>query len=126
MKRTNKEVVEAMSVVEMRKAAIKLNIKNVNKFRRAQLTVMVIEAMDAKESKVVKSSKRSKAVKVEDAEVQYLANELLKGISDIDGNELMHANRKVLIEVMKMLHCSKWYRTYDKATMIQKIGEKVG
>lgn len=117
-----------MKVVEMRKEATKRGIKNVSKYKREQLSEMLITIMvaeeDAKRTKKVKSS-RKKATEVKMEDVETLASELLEGIETIGDEELLATNRKVLIQVMKMLHCSRWYRTYDKATMVAKIKEKV-
>ena len=117
-----------MKVVEMRKEATKRGIKNVSKYKREQLSEMLVTIMvaeeDAKRTKKVKSS-RKKATEAKTEDVETLASELLEGIEIIDDEELLATNRKVLIQVMKMLHCSKWYRTYDKATMVAKIKEKV-
>ena len=117
-----------MKVVEMRKEATKRGIKNVSKYKREQLSEMLVTIMvaeeDAKRTKKVKSS-RKKATEVKMEDVETLASELLEGIETIGDEELLATNRKVLIQVMKMLHCSRWYRTYDKATMVAKIKEKV-
>lgn len=117
-----------MKVVEMRKEATKRGIKNVSKYKREQLSEMLITIMvaeeDAKRAKKAKSS-RKKAIEVKTEDVETLASELLEGIETIGDEELLATNRKVLIQVMKMLHCSRWYRTYDKATMVAKIKEKV-
>lgn len=117
-----------MKVVEMRKEATKRGIKNVSKYKREQLSEMLVTIMvaeeDAKRAKKAKSS-RKKATEVKTEDIETLASELLEGIETISDEELLLTNRKVLIQVMKMLHCSKWYRTYDKATMVAKIKEKV-
>ena len=117
-----------MKVAEMRKEATKRGIKNVSKYKREQLSEMLVTIMvaeeDAKRAKKVKSS-RKKATEVKMEDVETLASELLEDIETIGDEELLATNRKVLIQVMKMLHCSKWYRTYDKATMVAKIKEKV-
>lgn len=117
-----------MKVVEMRKEATKRGIKNVSKYKREQLSEMLVTIMvaeeDAKRTKKVKSSLK-KATEVKTEDVETLASELLEGIETIGEEELLATNRKVLIQVMKMLHCSRWYRTYDKATMVAKIKEKV-
>lgn len=122
--RTNeiKKAVAEMTVVEMRKAAGQYGIKNASKYKRVELEQMLVEAMVAVQKVTKKSAdKRVKAVKVENDNIEALAKEMLEGIETISADELMHTNRKVLIVVMKMLHCSKWYRTYDKATMVEKI-----
>lgn len=126
--RTNeiKKAVAQMTVAEMRKAAGQYGIKNASKHKRVELEQMLVEAMVAAQ-KVTKKSigKRVKADKVENDSIEALAKEMLEGIETISADELMHVNRKVLIVVMKMLHCSKWYRTYDKATMVEKITSAV-
>lgn len=117
-----------MKVAEMRKEATKHGIKNASKYKREQLSEMLVTIMvaeeDAKRTKKVKSS-RKKATEVKTEDIETLASELLEGIETIGDEELLATNRKVLIQVMKMLHCSRWYRTYDKATMVAKIKEKV-
>lgn len=127
--RTNeiKNTVAQMTVAEMRKTAGQYGIKNASKHKRIELEQMLVEAMIAAEKTKVKKStgKRVKAAKVENNSIEALAKEMLEGIETISADELMQTNRKVLIVVMKMLHCSKWYRTYDKATMIEKITSAV-
>lgn len=126
--RTNevKNRVENMVVAEMRKVATQYGIKNASKYKRAELEQMLIEAMVKEaEAKQKSSTKRIKAEKVEREDIEALAKELLSGIETISSEQLMRTNRKVLITVMKMLHCSKWYRTYDKATMVEKITNAV-
>lgn len=124
--------VNDMKVVEMRVEAQNLGIKNVKKFKREELSQMLIDklveveeakqnAKKASKSKKATTSKRVKAEKIEESEIKALAEELLDGIETLGEKELMQVNRKVLIEVMKTLHCSKWYRTYDKKTMVEKI-----
>lgn len=125
--RTNevKKAVENMKVAEMRKVAGKYGIKNANQYKRVELEQLLIDAMvaEAKKSKAV--AKRVKADKVENENIEVLAKEMLEGIETLSSDDLMKVNRKVLITVMKMLHCSKWYRTYDKATMVEKIVNKI-
>lgn len=137
VKKTIEAKVSNMKVVEMRAIAPTFGIKNASKFKREELSQMLIDKMveveeaKRKTTKVKKSSakkstnkantKRVKAEKVEDDDVKALAEELLDGIEMLGEKELMQVNRKVLIEVMKILHCSKWYRTYDKKTMVEKI-----
>ena len=56
-----------------------------------------------------------------------LVNEILSATpAQVDAMDLYSVNRKVLIEVMKQLHCELWYRTYDKPTMIAKITVALG
>ena len=66
-----------------------------------------------------KSDKRYKATKVSSEQVEALANAIVE--AGMAKEELAQQNRKVLIQVMKKLHCKMWYRTYDKATMVSKI-----
>ena len=128
--RTNeiKNTVATMKVAEMRKVAGRYGIKNASQYKRVELEQMLIDAMVA-EAKAQKQSKatnkRAKADKVENENVEALAKEMLAGIETLSSDDLMKVNRKVLIVVMKMLHCSKWYRTYDKTTMIEKITKAV-
>ena len=145
--------VEAMTVAEMRKAAPELGIKNARQYKREVLSQMVVEAMAAKKeqeleaqkaakksekkstskksnkaaNKAEKSEKRYKAVKVDEDDVDGLVNEILSATpEEVDAMDLYNVNRKVLIEVMKQLHCKLWYRTYDKPTMIAKITVALG
>lgn len=126
--RTNeiKKAVAQMTVAEMRKTAGQYGVKNASKHKRVELEQMLVEAMVAAQKVTKKSTgKRVKADKVENDSIEALAKEMLEGIEILSADELMHVNRKVLIVVMKMLHCSKWYRTYDKATMVEKITSAV-
>lgn len=88
---------------------------------------MVVEAIAKVEQKKANTDKRVKAEKVENDQVEIIAQQLLSDIETlgVENNQLIKVNHKVLIRVMKMLHCSKWYRTYDKATMIEKIKNAV-
>ena len=88
---------------------------------------MVVEAIAKIEQKKANAGKRAKADKVENDQVEIIAQQLLSDIETlgVESDQLVKVNRKVLICVMKMLHCSKWYRTYDKATMIEKIKDAV-
>lgn len=140
--------VNNMTVAEMRKAAPALGIKNARQYKREQLSEMIIDAMAAQkeqeleaQAKAEKKSnkksaskkstaksaeksndKRYKADKVEADDVDALVNEILSATpAQVDAMDLYSVNRKVLIEVMKQLHCELWYRTYDKPTMIAKI-----
>ena len=130
MRKQIENTVAEMKVAEMRKVAGKYGIKNASKYKRVDLEQMLVDAMvkeaevKAKEKKV-KSATRKKAEAVVSEDVEALAKEMLDGIETLGKDELMKANRKVLIVVMKMLHCSKWYRTYDKATMVEKITQAV-
>lgn len=130
MKKTIIAQVSEMTVAQMRKAATQYGIKNASKYKRVELETMLVEAMVAeakantkKEKAASKKStkddnKRYKATKVVEDEIEVqaeeiIANNIITGLFDI--------NRKVLIVVMKKLGCEKWYRTYDKPTMIDKI-----
>ena len=126
--RTNeiKKAVENMTVAEMRKIAGKYGVKNASKHKRVELEQLLIDAMVAEaKAKKVKVNKRAKADKVENENIEMLAKEMLEGIETLSSDDMMKVNRKVLIVVMKMLHCSKWYRTYDKATMVEKITKHI-
>lgn len=146
-KEMRNEIVAAvnnMTVAEMRKAAPALGIKNARQYKREQLSEMVVDAMAAqkeqelevqakaekksnKKSASKKSEKRYKAVKVEANDVDGLVNEILSATpAQVNEMDLYSVNRKVLIEVMKQLHCELWYRTYDKPTMIAKITVALG
>lgn len=79
------------------------------------------------EAKAEKKDKRYKATKVETEDVDKLVADILKASpAEVEQMDLWHVNRKVLIEVMKQLHCKLWYRTYDKPTMIAKITGALG
>lgn len=147
--------VDGLKVVEMRKAAQDMGIKNVKKYRRPELAEKLIaaivevrkdaltkayeeeqNALKAQEQKASKKAskkeqkatgKRYKATKVEDNEVEELVNTILRATpAEIDEMDLYNVNRKVLIKVMKALHCKLWYRTYDKPTMVIKITAALG
>lgn len=69
-----------------------------------------------------KKDKRYKAEKVDEDAVDKLVEEIVGATpAEVEAMDLYNINRKVLIEVMKQLHCKLWYRTYDKPTMIAKI-----
>lgn len=155
-KEMRNEIVAAvnnMTVAEMRKAAPALGIKNARQYKREQLSEMVVDAMAAQkeqeleaQAKAEKKSnkksaskkstaksaeksndKRYKADKVEADDVDTLVHEILSATpAQVDAMDLYSVNRKVLIEVMKQLHCELWYRTYDKPTMIAKITVALG
>lgn len=144
--------VDGLKVVEMRKAAQDMGIKNVKKYRRPELAEKLIAAivevrkaavteayeaeLKAQEQKENKKAakkeqkatgKRYKATKVEENEVDELVNTILCATpAEIDAMDLYNVNRKVLIKVMKELHCKLWYRTYDKPTMVVKITAALG
>lgn len=144
--------VHAMKVVEMRKAAQGMGIKNAKKYRRPELAEKLIAAIvevrkaaltkayeeeqkaqkQKENKKAVKkeqkaTGKRYKAIKVEETEVDELVNTILRATpAEIDAMDLYNVNRKVLIKVMKELHCKLWYRTYDKPTMVVKITAALG
>lgn len=129
------EMAATQTVAQLRKLAQENGIKNASKFKRVDLEPMVIAAIvnakleavkaEAKATKkAVKKSnedKRFKADKVIDEQVEALAQVIVA--EKMEQVELFQQNRKVLIVVMKMLRCKKWYRTYDKATMVSKITE---
>ena len=119
--------VNSLTVAEIRKLAVRYGIKNPSKYKRDVLVPMVAEAIAKVEQKKANACKRVKANKVENDQVEIIAQQLLSDIETlgVNSDQLAKVNRKVLIRVMKMLHCSKWYRTYDKATMIEKIKDAV-
>lgn len=86
-----------------------------------------VEKKAKKEKKAIESKdKRYKADKLENDQVNELVDELVSDLlaatpDEVKKMNLYDVNRKVLIEVMKQLHCKLWYRTYDKPTMIAKI-----
>lgn len=128
MKKEIMDQVAQMKVAEMRKVAGQYGIKNASKFKRVDLEKMLVDAMVAeaqakakaeKKAQNKKSDKRYKATKVSNEQVEALANAIVE--AGMAKEELAQQNRKVLIQVMKKLHCKMWYRTYDKATMVSKI-----
>ena len=128
MRKQFEDKVAQMKVAEIRKEAGKYGIKNASKYKRAELSAMLVDAMveeHQKQHKQGSDTKRAKAKEVTNDQVEALAKEILEGIETLGEKDLMQVNRKVLIRVMKALHCSKWYRTYDKATMVAKITGKV-
>lgn len=132
MKKDIMDRVAQMKVVEMRKVAVQYGIKNASKFKRVELEKMLVDAMVAEarakanteKARDGKSSKRYKAVKVCGEQVEALANVIVG--AGMAREQLAQQNRKVLIVVMKKLHCKMWYRTYDKATMVNKIATALG
>lgn len=133
MKKDIMDQVAQMKVLEMRKVAVQYGIKNASKFKRADLEKMLVDAMVAeaqakanaeKKAQNKKSSKRYKAAKVCGEQVEALANAIVG--AGMAREQLAQQNRKVLIVVMKKLHCKMWYRTYDKATMVNKIATALG
>lgn len=131
MRKQFEDKVAQMKVAEIRKEAGKYGIKNASKYKRAELSAMLVDAMMEKyqeyqeQHKQESNVKRIKAKEINNDQVETLAREILEGIETLGEEDLMQVNRKVLIRVMKALHCSKWYRTYDKATMVAKITGKV-
>lgn len=128
MKKEIMNQVAQMKVAEMRKVAGQYGIKNASKFKRVDLEKMLVDAMVSeaqakakaeKKAQNKKSDKRYKAIKVSNEQVEALANAIVE--AGMAKEELAQQNRKVLIQVMKKLHCKMWYRTYDKATMVSKI-----
>ena len=128
MKKEIMNQVAQMKVAEMRKVAGQYGIKNASKFKRVDLEKMLVDAMVAeaqakakaeKKAQNKKSDKHYKATKVSSEQVEALANAIVE--AGMAKEELAQQNRKVLIQVMKKLHCKMWYRTYDKATMVSKI-----
>lgn len=128
MRKQFEDKVAQMKVAEIRKEAGKHGIKNASKYKRAELSAMLVDAMVEEyreQHKQESNAKRIKAKEIGNDQVEILAREILEGIETLGEEDLMQVNRKVLIKVMKALHCSKWYRTYDKATMVAKITGKV-
>lgn len=140
MKKEIMNQVAKMTVAEMRKAASHYGIKNTKKYKRAELEQMMVEAMvkvaeekaaaekTAKETEkkaTEKSGKRYKAAnpKATKEEINAMAAEVIDGLNNatVVADDLFQVNRKVLIVVMKNLKCERWYRTYDKPTMVDKI-----
>lgn len=148
--------VDKMTVAELRKLASKYGVKNAHSYKRPELVEKVVAALvsevvakfEAKakakaeaeaKAKPTKAPKAPKAPKAEGekAEKRYKANKLhpeanIEQIAEeiiangFDDSDPYKINRKVLIVVMKKLHCTKWYRTYDKPTMLAMINEKLG
>jgi len=129
MRKEIMNTVANMKVAEMRKVAGQYGIKNASRYKRVDLEAMLVDAMveEAKaKAKATKTGKAKKADKVKDEEAAIMASALVEHIrtyKNITSEELFGQNRKVLIGVMKALHCKRWYRTYDKATMVSKIIE---
>ena len=133
--------VEGMKVVEMRKVAVKYGIKNASHFKRVELVEELFDKMVAVKKAEIeaeeqakkeaakaakKANKRYKAAKVGTEDVAALVEEMLnKTEEQFKLINLFDVNRKVLIELMKQLHCELWYRTYDKPTMVAKINTVV-
>lgn len=128
----------SLKVVDLRTVAKEYGIKSAKQYKRVVLEAMVankvaetwianyhdeLQRKANKQSKQSKSkgnaTKRYKAEKVAGEDVAVMANAIIS--TKPDAAFLYQQNRKVLIDVMKMLHCEKWYRTYDKDTMVAKI-----
>lgn len=130
MKKEITNTVANMKVSEMRKVASQYGIKSASKYKRAELESMLVEAMYEAAKAKAKSEKanskkagKGKAAKVSNGQVEALANAIVEfGMAK---EELAQQNRKVLIQVMKKLHCNRWYRTYDKPTMVALISDKM-
>lgn len=130
MKKEIMNTVANMKVSEMRKVAGQYGIKNASKYKRADLEPMLVEAMyeavkaKAKAEKANnKKAGKGKAAKVSNGQVEAMADAIIG--NGMCAEELMLQNRKVLIVVMKKLHCNRWYRTYDKPTMVALISDKM-
>lgn len=125
MKKEIMNQVANMKVAEMRKVAGQYGIKSASKYKREELEKMLVDAMVKAQAKTKKNGKSKKAGKVENERAVIMASELVEQLKNdkVAVEELMAMNRKVLIGVMKALHCKRWYRTYDKATMVSKIME---
>lgn len=133
--------INSMKVIDLRKLAPKMGIKNAKKHNGAELKEMLVAAANKKlaevyEAKIAeaeaeakakaddkKPGKCKKAAKVSDDQVEDMANAIINGGMSVD--ELALQNRKVLIVVMKKLRCKRWYRTYDKPTMVALIVDKM-
>ena len=129
MKKEIMNTVANMKVSEMRKVAGQYGIKNASKYKRADLEPMLVEAMyEAAKAKAKaekannKKAGKGKAAKVSNGQVEAMADAIIG--NGMCAEELMLQNRKVLI-VMKKLHCNRWYRTYDKPTMVALISDKM-
>lgn len=128
MKKEIMNTVANMKVAEMRKVAGQYGIKNASKYKRVDLEAMLVDVMVEKAKKdqqSTKTGKAKKADKVENEKAIIMASELVEQLKSdaVAIEQLMAQNRKVLIGVMKALHCKRWYRTYDKPTMVSKILE---
>lgn len=139
--------VEGMKVAEMRKVATTYGIKKPSQYKRVELIEKLVAQMAAVRKSMIEAEeeakaaekkankaqkkqnngdKRYKATKVENEDVEALVDELLdKTEEQFRQVNLFDINRKVLIELMKKLHCTLWYRTYDKPTMVAKINAVV-
>lgn len=130
MKKEIMNTVANMKVSEMRKVASQYGIKSASKYKRAELEPMLVEAMyEAAKAKAKaekansKKAGKGKAAKVSNDQIEVMADAIID--NGMCAEELMLQNRKVLIVVMKKLHCNRWYRTYDKPTMVALIGDKM-
>lgn len=129
--------VNDMTVVEMRQAAKEIGIKNAKKYKRTELSKMIIDAMVAIEEakaikvKAKKATGAKKSPKGSNKETERDTDALMAYLPTYDGNSesladtLMGYGRTVLIRVMKSYKVKGWYRIYDKPTMISKITSAV-
>lgn len=111
-----KSSIEAQAEAEAKEA------KKAQKAEKATKKVSEKKADKKAEDTAEKKDKRYKAEKVDEDAVDKLVEEIVSATpAQVEAMDLYNINRKVLIEVMKQLHCKLWYRTYDKPTMIAKI-----
>lgn len=119
-----------MTVAELRKEAVGFGIKGAKQYKRPELVRKVIDSAvqfhkDRIEAEEAKQAKRYKAIKLDDKQtIEEIANDIVtRGFAK--ETDPYKVNRKVLILVMKKLHCPRWYRTYDKPTMLAMIFERL-
>ena len=142
--RAARESVDKMTVQQMRLAAKGLGIKSASKYRRPQLTEMVVDKMveqtienvkkmdevAKKVGKVKKSIKGSNKDIGHDVQVigEYLEKAYNGDVGSRDDvvQHLMTFGRQVLIRAMKYCKVKGWYRIYDKPTMVSRIVEVIG
>lgn len=137
---TIEETVSKMTVAQMRVRAKELGIKNAKKYKRAELSEMVVEAMVAVEQAKVTVAKKPSSQKstnraargsnkntdADVAEVERFLAACHNTSGDSITSVLVAYGRTVLIRVMADRKIKGWYRIYDKRTMIEKIVEQVG
>lgn len=142
--RAARESVDKMTVQQMRLVAKGLGIKSASKYRRPQLTEMVVDKMveqtvenmkkmDEVAKKVGKTKKSIKGSNKDigrDAQVigEYLEKAYNGDVGSRDDvvQHLMTFGRQVLIRAMKYCKVKGWYRIYDKPTMVSRIVEVIG
>lgn len=121
MKRTNKKASNIMNTKSF-KAASKRVMNRAHEIKSHDSSYVWSECLKMawveEKSGKLNVSKRASSVA---AQLQ-IAMIIDKKVKDV--KTLSNCKRNVLIAIMKEIGVSKWYRIYDKGTMVEKIIEK--